>query len=46
VSVGGALARLALAAVRDAALAMRDQGSFRWVKDIMPAKELRSIFGR
>jgi uncharacterized protein YeaO (DUF488 family) len=25
---------------------MRDQGSFRWVKDIMPAKELRSIFGR
>jgi 2-methylisocitrate lyase-like PEP mutase family enzyme len=46
VSVGGALARLALAAVRDAALAMRDQGSFGWVKDIMPAKELRSIFGR
>jgi 2-methylisocitrate lyase-like PEP mutase family enzyme len=46
VSVGGALARLALAAVRDAAVAMREQGSFRWVKDIMPAKELRSIFGR
>ena len=46
VSVGGALARLALAAVREAAVAMREQGSFRWVKDIMPAKELRSIFGR
>jgi len=46
VSVGGALARLALAAVRDAAVAMREQGSFRWVKDIMPAKELRSVFGR
>lgn len=46
VSVGGALARLALAAVRDAAVAMREQGSFRWVNDIMPAKELRSIFGR
>jgi len=45
VSVGGALARLALAAVRDAAVAMREQGSFSWVKDIMPAKELRSIFG-
>src|SRR4051794_29688146 len=43
VSVGGALARLALAAVRDAALAMREQGSFRWVKDIFPAKDLRSI---
>jgi hypothetical protein len=37
---------LALAAVRDAALAMREQGSFRWVKDMMPAKELRSILGR
>ena len=46
VSVGGALARLALAAVRDAALAMRKDGSFRWVKDIMPAKELRSIYSR
>src|SRR5690349_10016362 len=45
VSVGGALARLALAAARDAAVAMREQGSFAWVKDIMPAKELRSIFG-
>jgi 2-methylisocitrate lyase-like PEP mutase family enzyme len=43
VSVGGALSRVALAAVRDAAIAMRDQGSFRWVRDIMPGKELRSI---
>ena len=46
VSVGGALARFALAAVRDAALAMREQGSFAWVKDILPARDLRSIFGR
>jgi 2-methylisocitrate lyase-like PEP mutase family enzyme len=46
VSVGGALARLALAAVRDAALAMREQGSFRWVKDILPGKDLREIMGR
>ena len=45
VSVGGALARLALAAVRDAALAMREQGSFRWVNDMLPAKDVRSIFG-
>jgi 2-methylisocitrate lyase-like PEP mutase family enzyme len=43
ISVGGALSRLALAAVRDAAIAMRDQGSFRWVRDIMPGKELKSI---
>jgi 2-methylisocitrate lyase-like PEP mutase family enzyme len=45
VSLGGALARLALAAVRDAGLAIREQGSFRWVKDSMPGKELRAIFG-
>ena len=45
VSVGGALARLALAAVRDAALAMQKQGSFTWVNDILPAKDLRSILG-
>ena len=46
ISVGGALARLALAAVRDAAIAMRDEGSFRWVRDIMPGKELRDILTR
>ena len=45
VSLGGALARLALAAIRDAALAIREQGSFRWVKDSMPGKELRAILG-
>jgi len=46
ISVGGALSRLALAAVRDAAIAMRDEGSFRWVRDIMPGKELRDILTR
>jgi 2-methylisocitrate lyase-like PEP mutase family enzyme len=46
VSVGGALARLALAAVRDAALAMREQGSFQWVRHILPAKDVRAIFGQ
>ncbi len=46
ISVGGALARLALAAAREAALAMREQGSFRWVKDILPGKDLREIMGR
>lgn len=44
ISVGGALSRLAFAAVRDAALAMRDTGSFRWVRDTLPNRELKAIF--
>ena len=44
ISVGGALSRLAFAAVRDAALAMRDAGSFRWVRDTFPGKDLKAIF--
>ncbi|HZE11359.1 MAG TPA: isocitrate lyase/phosphoenolpyruvate mutase family protein [Burkholderiales bacterium] len=44
ISVGGALSRLAYAAVRDAALAMRDQGSYQWVREAMPAKDLKGIF--
>ena len=43
ISVGGALARMALAAVRDAALAMRDQGSFLWLREMLPAAELRKF---
>lgn len=43
ISVGGALTRLAFAAVRDAALAMRDAGSFRWVRDILPVQDLKTI---
>jgi 2-methylisocitrate lyase-like PEP mutase family enzyme len=43
ISVGGALTRLAFAAVRDAALAMRDAGSFRWVRDILPVQDLQTI---
>jgi 2-methylisocitrate lyase-like PEP mutase family enzyme len=46
VSVGGALSRLAYAAVRDAALAMRNAGSFQWVRDTMPSKDLKGIFKR
>ncbi|HZR69100.1 MAG TPA: isocitrate lyase/phosphoenolpyruvate mutase family protein [Burkholderiales bacterium] len=46
VSVGGALARLAWAAVRDAAVAMRDGGSFQWVRGIVSRKELTDILGR
>ena len=43
ISVGGTLSRLAFAAVRDAALAMRDRGSYRWVSDAMPGKDLKAI---
>jgi len=46
ISVGGALARLALAKVREAALAMKDQGSFRWVRDILPRNDVRTLFPR
>jgi 2-methylisocitrate lyase-like PEP mutase family enzyme len=46
ISVGGALSRLAFAAVRDAALAMRDQGSYRWVREAMPGKDLKAILER
>ncbi|MFN0299008.1 MAG: oxaloacetate decarboxylase [Burkholderiales bacterium] len=44
ISVGGALSRLAFAAVRDAAIAMRDTGSFRWVRDTLPTREIKAIF--
>ena len=43
-SVGGALARLALAAVRKGAIAMRDEGSFQWVHDAIPSRDLKAIF--
>lgn len=46
ISVGGTLSRIAFAAVRDAALAMRDQGSYRWVRDAMPGKDLKAILER
>jgi 2-methylisocitrate lyase-like PEP mutase family enzyme len=44
ISVGGSLSRLAFAALRDAALAMRDQGSYQWVREAMPAMDLKAIF--
>jgi 2-methylisocitrate lyase-like PEP mutase family enzyme len=43
ISVGGSLSRLAFAAVRDAAIAMRDQGSYQWVRQAMPSKDLKAI---
>jgi 2-methylisocitrate lyase-like PEP mutase family enzyme len=44
ISVGGALSRLAFAAVREAAVAMRDAGTFRWVRDTFPSRDLKAIF--
>jgi 2-methylisocitrate lyase-like PEP mutase family enzyme len=46
ISVGGTLSRLAFAAVRDAALAMREKGSYEWVRNAMPSKDLKAIFSR
>ena len=43
ISVGGTLSRLAYAAVRDAAIAMRDRGSYQWVRQAMPSKDLKAI---
>lgn len=44
ISVGGALSRLAFAAIRDAAIAMRHAGSFTWVAQAIPGKDLKGIF--
>jgi len=46
ISVGGALSRLAYAAIRDAAVAMREGGTFQWVRDTMPTGDLKAIFSR
>jgi 2-methylisocitrate lyase-like PEP mutase family enzyme len=44
ISVGGALSRLALAAFLKAAREMREAGSFTWVRDTIPSKQLKSVF--
>jgi len=46
ISVGGALSRLAFAKVRDAAIQLRDAGSFEWLRETMPGKQLKDIFER
>ena len=46
ISVGGTLSRLAFTALRDAAIAIRDQGSYQWVRQAMPGKDLKAIFGK
>lgn len=46
ISVGGALSRLALAAFVDAGKAMRQEGSFAWMREMMPIAEKRRMLGR
>jgi 2-methylisocitrate lyase-like PEP mutase family enzyme len=46
ISVGGSLSRLAFAALRDAAVAMRDKGTYQWVRNAMPSKDLKAILSR
>lgn len=43
ISVGGALSRLALAAVVDAGRAMKEQGSFTWMREMMAFAEVRRM---
>ena len=45
ISVGGALSRLALAAFLRGAREMRDAGGFTWVRDTVPSRELKGVFG-
>ena len=45
ISVGGALARLALAAFLRGAREMKDGGGFTWVRDTVPSKDLKPVFG-
>ena len=44
VSVGGSLARIAMAAFVKGAREMKDKGSFGWMRDAMTGKELKDIF--
>ena len=45
ISVGGALSRLALAAFLKGAREMKDAGGVTWVRDTVPTKDLKAVFG-
>jgi 2-methylisocitrate lyase-like PEP mutase family enzyme len=45
ISVGGALSRLALATFVGAAKAMKDQGSFAWMPQMLAIPEMLKLFG-
>ena len=44
ISIGGSLSRLALAAFMKGAREMK-AGDFGWVREAMPTRELKSVFG-
>lgn len=46
ISVGGALSRLALAAFLRGAREMAERGTFTWVRETAPSRELKAVFGR
>jgi 2-methylisocitrate lyase-like PEP mutase family enzyme len=46
ISVGGALSRLALATFVDAARAMKEQGSFAWMPQMMDIREMLRLLGK
>ena len=45
ISVGGALSRLALAAFLTGAREMKERGGFTWVRDTVPTRELKAVWG-
>jgi 2-methylisocitrate lyase-like PEP mutase family enzyme len=45
ISVGGALSRLALAAFLRGAREMAERGTFTWVRETAPSRELKAVFG-
>jgi 2-methylisocitrate lyase-like PEP mutase family enzyme len=44
ISVGGALSRLASAAFMKGARDMKDKGSFAWMRDALPTRDLKPVF--
>ena len=46
ISVGGAMSRYALAAFLKCAREMKDRGSFTFVREMAPIKEIRDAFVR
>ena len=46
ISVGGALSRLALASFLNGARETAERGTFTWVRDTVPSRELKAVFGR
>jgi len=46
ISVGGALSRLALATFVDAGRAMKEAGSFAWMREMLPIGDLRTMLAK